>query len=388
MTLVPLVGHSAAREMLARSRREDSLPGALFLHGPPGVGKQRLGLWIGQLLVCQEPTSEGPCGNCRQCGLALRLEHPDLHWFFPLTRPSGSRTPEALEEALEAARAEAVDRLRQAPLEPWEAEPPRGIYLAAVKRIRALALRGPSEADRQLVLISRAEELGAQGSSPEAANALLKLLEEPPAGTHLVLTSSRPGQVLETIRSRTIPLHLGPVPSPDVEAFLTEHAGAQGEDAGKATRLARGSIGRALRFLPSETGTPGPLEEARRTAYRLLRAALRTGPERFSLPLDFPPAGAQGLGDMLDAMDLWLRDLAAVAEGQEDEALANPDAGQALRSLAERRGVTAAGCGRAFLPVADARRATAGNVNPQLVLAGLLAELREALGPETAGASG
>lgn len=388
MTLPPLVGHEQARNLLARGRSGDSLPAALFLHGPPGVGKQRLGLWIGQLLVCREPTTHGPCGECRECGLALRLEHPDIHWFFPLTRPTGGGGPEALEEALEEARAEAVARFREAPLDPWEVEPPRGIYLAAVRRMRSVALRGPTEASRQLVLISRAEELGARGSSPEAANALLKLLEEPPEGTHLVLTSSRPGQVLETIRSRTVPLHAGPVPSPEVDAFIREHAGASPEDAGKATRLARGSIGRALRFLPSAEGTLGSLEEARRTAFRLLRAALRPGPERFALPLDIPPSGAQGLEDLFDAMDLWLRDLGAAADGQDEDELANPDAGKALAALVENRGITPAACGRAFLPVADARRLANGNVNPQLVLSGLVSELSAALEGTRSGSAG
>ena len=379
MTLLPVMGHDEARGTLARSHLEETFPGALLLHGPPGVGKQRLGLWTGQLLLCSEPSEVGPCGLCRGCRQALRLEHPDLHWFFPLSRPEGSRTPEALEAALEAARAEAVSQVREAPLEPLEADPPRGLYLAAVRRIRSVALRSPTEGDRQLILISQAEELGAQGSSPEAANALLKVLEEPPQGTHLVLTSSRPGQVLETIRSRTVPLHLGPVAPSHVRAFLREHAEADEEGARKATRLAGGSIGRALRFLPTPDGALGPLETARRTAFRIVRAALQDGPERFSLPLEFPPSGAHGLGDILDAVDLWLRDLAATMEGGDDEALANPDAGPALRKLAEATGVSPSGCGQALLPVADTRRMAAGNVNPQLALAGLLADLVTAL---------
>ncbi|HZD03860.1 MAG TPA: hypothetical protein VE173_03050, partial [Longimicrobiales bacterium] len=101
MTLHRLRGHEAVWRALARARARGTLPAALLFHGPSGVGKQRLALWAGQLLLCEDADEDGPCGRCRSCRLALRLEHPDLHWYFPVPRPRGSHTPERLGEILE-----------------------------------------------------------------------------------------------------------------------------------------------------------------------------------------------------------------------------------------------------------------------------------------------
>ena len=68
-----------------------TLPSSLLLHGPRGVGKQRLALWLGQLLLCQaNDDAEMPCGRCTACRFALELGHPDLRWFFPRPRLSGA----------------------------------------------------------------------------------------------------------------------------------------------------------------------------------------------------------------------------------------------------------------------------------------------------------
>ncbi|NIQ56701.1 MAG: hypothetical protein GWN71_26005, partial [Gammaproteobacteria bacterium] len=87
--------------MLSGALARGGLPGPLLLHGAPGVGKQRLALWAAQLALCEAPGPDGPCDTCRHCRLATRLEHPDIHWYFPLARPkgvSGDRLRGALED--------------------------------------------------------------------------------------------------------------------------------------------------------------------------------------------------------------------------------------------------------------------------------------------------
>ncbi len=376
--LHPVRGHRELRRSLARARASDSLPGSLLLHGPPGAGKQRLGLWIGQLLLCADPGPEGPCGNCRPCRFALRLEHPDLHWHFPLSSPPSGPTAKQA-EALEEARSEALVARRARPVGVHRADEPRGIYLAAVHTLRRAAVRRPAMADRQVFLLAEAELLVPQAASPEAANALLKLLEEPPEDTYLLLTSSAPGRLLPTIRSRTLPLHVPPLPREEVELFLREEAGLDAEAAGKAAALSAGSIGRALGFVSGDDGEGGDLEETRRDAYRILRASLDPRPgSGFRQALQHKPAGARGLLDLLDSLEGWLRDLAAVASGS-DAPLLNPDARQALEELARSSGVPAAGIPRAGEAVEKARGLARGNVNPQLLVAGLARDLRRDL---------
>ncbi|HET9013328.1 MAG TPA: hypothetical protein VFN38_16000, partial [Gemmatimonadaceae bacterium] len=85
MPLLPIHGHATLRARFDDAIRRDALPGSLLLHGPLGVGKQRLALWLGQRLLCNGPEPR-PCGTCQHCRYALAGTHPDLHWFFPRPR--------------------------------------------------------------------------------------------------------------------------------------------------------------------------------------------------------------------------------------------------------------------------------------------------------------
>ena len=111
-------GHEEVRRSLARAHAADGIPSSMLFHGLKGVGKQRLALWTGQLQLCEAPDpEEGPCGACRPCRMALGLEHPDLHWFFPLPRPKGV-SGNRLADALESARIDELAEIREEPLRP------------------------------------------------------------------------------------------------------------------------------------------------------------------------------------------------------------------------------------------------------------------------------
>jgi DNA polymerase-3 subunit delta' len=103
MPLPPVYGHADALAMLASASRAGNLSQSLLVHGPAGIGKERVAMWLAQLVLCETPGPQGPCGRCRSCREIDRLEHPDVHWFFPLPRPDAS-TPEKLRDKLEEAR--------------------------------------------------------------------------------------------------------------------------------------------------------------------------------------------------------------------------------------------------------------------------------------------
>src|SRR5688572_9634631 len=186
MALHPLQGHLGARESLAHALARGVLPAALLFHGPRGIGKQRLALWLAQMIVCERPSLE-PCGACAPCRMSVSLEHPDVHWFFPLPRPKnvgGDRLADALEEA----RLEELGALREQPLRASYTDELRGLYVGTVKSIRAKAYMKPVMATGPVFIIGEAELLVPQEASPDAANAMLKLLEEPPGNTRFILT--------------------------------------------------------------------------------------------------------------------------------------------------------------------------------------------------------
>lgn len=379
MTLHALEGHEAMRTALIRATAADTLPASLLIRGPRGVGKQRLALWLGQLQLCDDPGPEGPCDRCRSCRLALKLEHPDLHWHFPVSRPRGTPS-DKLAEALEEARYARLAELRQTPLQASVSDAePTGIYLAAAQTLRKRAQSRPSMSRQQIFIIADAEMLVPQESSQEAANALLKLLEEPPTDTRFMLTSSEPGSLLDTIRSRTVPVHLGPLDPDRVARFLTEAVDAEPDQARRAARLGQGSIGRALGFLHQADGSPGPLDEVHREAYRVLEAALAgDAGAGYLLAMGYRPAGARGLLDLLAEVEGWVRDLGAVAAGAPQRAV-DQDAVPTLADLAAKAGLHPEAATRALAVVDEAALEARGNVNPQLIITGMVAGLRARL---------
>lgn len=377
MTVGEVYGHEAVRRDLTRAVTRGELPGSLLIHGPPGVGRQTLARWLARLLVCSNVDASGPCGECRACSLALDLQHPDIHWFFPLPRPKGASNPEKLADALEEARFEALVDRRQDPLHQPPADEPVGLYLAQVRTIRRLGSTRPAMGPRQVFIIGNAELLVPQEASQEAANALLKLLEEPPPATTLILTAPEPEALIPTIRSRLLPVRLRPFPEPEVRAFLRERTDADDSAIRLAARLGQGSPGRALAFLPDDDGQSraGTL---RRNARTWLEAALAPDNRaRFAAAHAERPAGARGaFGETLEFLALWLRDLAAVAVGAEEEVV-DVDALDTLRRLA--RDVRAERIPEAIQRVDEARDAGRINANPQLTLATLLTDLADTL---------
>jgi DNA polymerase-3 subunit delta' len=379
VSLSLIEGHEQERRALAAAVAQRQLPNSLLIHGPAGVGKQRMALWLGQLLLCERPAAGEPCAVCHSCRMVDRLEHPDLHWFFPLPRPKATSSPEKLGEALEDARGAELAARRAQPLRPTAADGLAGIYLAHIHILLRVAASRPAMGSRKIFIVGDAEALVPQEASPEAANALLKLLEEPLADTTIILTAVDPDVLLPTTRSRLLPVRLRTLTDERVERYIRAHAGASADEARRATKLAQGSIGRALAYLPIK-GEPGPLEDVRLAARALLQAALDASPEaRLTAALEASVAGARGgFSDTLEALTVWLRDLAAAAAGA-DEVIVNSDAADWLRKEAKRRPGAAAAVPGAIRDVDATIQLAQFNINPQLALASLLRRLSERL---------
>jgi DNA polymerase-3 subunit delta' len=346
MPLTPLAGHADLRRELARAVATGRLPQVMLLTGPTGVGKQRLALWLAQRLLCTEPEAE-PCGRCISCRRVLDLAHPDVHWLVPIPRPKAGDTDKQVEEAAESLEAAMAERRKAGS---WSA--PDGMSshgIASARWLQRRATMKAAEGGWRVFIIGRAERLVPQESSPEAANALLKLLEEPPERALFVLTTAEPGLVLPTIRSRAVPLRMGRLDDTEVAAYAT----AQGLVAtAEQVKGARGAIGR---LQVSDDGGRGKAIAAARA---VLSAASGTAADRATLALKQPIAQARGeFTAMLDA-------LVELLEREAREAAALP-AGRQRTGRA----------GTAIELVLATREKAQGNVNPQLALGGLVDEL-------------
>jgi DNA polymerase-3 subunit delta' len=359
--IIDLYGHELLRERLWESVRAGTLPSSLLFQGPRGVGKQRLALWLAQLLLCDEPNGDAGlragCGTCTSCRYVRELTHPDLHWVFPRPRlrdadPDLDQVRDDYAEAL-AERA-ADSGLYGAP------SGSEGIYVATVRSLVRRAAMSPAMGSRKIFIVGDAERMVPQEGADMAANAFLKLLEEPPANTTIVLTSSEPGALLPTIRSRVVAVRVPLVPDAAVRAFI--------ENPVVKTKFDKGGRGGTAERVRVAAGAPGKLltgaGDARATinARKIVDAA--TSARRalhYSAALSQGVAGARGaFTDTLDALVELLGERARDALHRKDDA-------------------AAAAASRAIDAVLRAQTYASGNVSPQIITARLIRDLSATL---------
>src|SRR5258705_1315040 len=344
MPLPPLFGHDGVKRRLAGAVAVARLPQALLFEGPRGVGKQRLALWLAQCLVCEK----GGCGECQACRLVATLQHPDVHWFVPLEPSKKGADADKQVELVAEALAEEMAARRERPL--YEA--PGGLATHSMAAVRLLLRRlavTPAMAARKVFIVGDAERLIPQRASPEAANALLKALEEPPADTVFILTAAEPEALLPTIMSRVVRVRVPRLQDSVVTAFLQEKPSGTPVALGSGVSAAEGCIGR----LVSQSGEDG--KAAAEAAAGVLGAARRPGGPRYAPVLGQPPYQARGaLTAMLGGLLERLRAEARAGTG---------DTGAVVAAIAR---------------VLAARDAAQGNVNPQLLTAVLADDLAAA----------
>jgi DNA polymerase III subunit delta' len=352
--LVPLYGHHALRRRLAESAARSALPASLLIEGRRGIGKQRLAIWLAQLLLCAGE-GERPCGKCASCRYAAELVHPDLRWFFP--RPRSTSTDPTAQEILE----DQADAVRERVAAHGLYAPPSGsdaIFVATVRALVQFAAYSPSVARRKVIIVGDAERMVPQEGADQAANAFLKLLEEPPADTTIILTSSEPGSLLPTIRSRVVSVRVAPLPNAAIAEFLRDPL------VGKALGdldLPRSESER----IALAAGAPGTLlgvtasGEAMKVARSMLAATEGSRADRIRSAFALSSAGARGgFSELLDALTVALHERVREA-AMTGEAHAGERASRAI-DLVE-----------------GAKLRASGNVNPQLIASAMIRAMSE-----------
>ena len=328
------IGHDKAVGILQRSLEEGRVSHAYLMTGPRQVGKGTLALEMAQALNCT--AVEKPCGDCRQCSRIARGLHADVKIVGVESAGAGEG---------------------------------RGRFSISIDQVRGVqreASLKPFEGSYRVFIFDGVEQL-----SEEAANSLLKTLEEPPAQVVLVLLASDASALLPTMVSRCQTLELRPVPASVICEFLQERNGADAASAVEVARLSEGRPGWAIEAVSGEE-VLHKLDSGLATIEGLVRSGME---ERFAYAADLASSmwrnreeGRQGLALWL----AWWRDVLLVKEGAPGLAVYGSRL-ETLKSVAAS--LSSAQVAQALEDIQETMSHLERNVNPRLALEDLMLSL-------------
>lgn len=276
MSFKDILGHDKELSALRNAILNSRVAHAFIFSGPEGIGKRLAALGFARALNCAGFDGDS-CGVCASCRMMDAGAHPNLLQVWPTVK----ERDDVLENAYDGAGL---------------------IRISQVRDIQEF-LRYRIDGGKKAVVVDYAERL-----MPQAANAFLKTLEEPPAGSVIMLITSRPSDLLPTILSRCQRISFRPLPDEAISAMLVRDRGARRDVADAVARLSCGSISKALRFVGEGA------YESRGEILRRLSALTATDTDellRFAEDL----SKMDGLPEVLEFMKGWYRDRLVTREG-------------------------------------------------------------------------
>lgn len=341
MRLDDLIGQTQAVTVLRRAIASARVPHAYLFEGPAGVGKRSAGVGLAMALNCEVTGAghgEPACGACDSCRRIASGLHPDVVTFAP----DGTQ-----------------------------------ILMEQAQEIVALGQRRPHEARARVVIVDEADHMNAN-----ASNCLLKTLEEPSAGNHLVLVTPAPDRLLPTIRSRTQRVRFRAVSAADLLLLGTRHGiDATLVDAQVAAIVANGCVSR---FLELATNTEDHATRAAAAALREAACGRGIGPILDASAELGEKEAKQRLPESLALLARVYRDALVAAVGAPELAVLGADTvggasgseAPASAALSLPTNLPVPALGRALAAIVEAEEALTGNVNAVMALERLLLNLR------------
>ena len=322
-----VVGQTRVVSLLQRSLERGSLAHAYLLVGPPHVGKMTLALELAKALNCE--AAEPPCGECVSCQKIASAKHADVQ----------------ITGVLPGESSDATSRVE--------------IGINQIRELQHSANLPPFEGRYKVFIIDRAELL-----STEAANCLLKTLEEPVGKVTFILLTTADRLLPATVVSRCQRLELPPLTAAEVAAALTSGWGVESQKSKLLSRLCHGCLGWAL----SAALDDSLLQQRTERIDRLLNTINADYEERFAYSTHLATQFSHNRESVLEVLNLWLgwwRDLLVVKAGL-TEAITNID--MATTIVDQSRGYSLAQIKNFINSIQASEEQLRQNANPRLVL--------------------
>lgn len=242
MQFKEVIGQQKIKSALVHQIAADRLSHAQLFTGPEGSGKLQLALAFAQYLMCENRQENDSCGECASCKLSMQMNHPDIHFVFPIVLSTSHRiSDDRIEEWKDL-----VLRQKYFGLNQWL------IHLDDLGKNPVIAKDEAQKIQSKLSLTSYSGRYKimvvwlAETMNTVAANKLLKLLEEPPENTIFLMTANNPDSILATIISRTQLVKVPALSNLEVEGYLKEERGIDDSAAHAIAALADGNLGEAI----------------------------------------------------------------------------------------------------------------------------------------------
>ncbi len=243
-----IIGQKEYIASLRTAIDNNRLPHALLISGNEGSGSLALAYAAAQYLICPHRHDGDACGQCPQCLQLGKLQHPDVHFVFPVVRKKNQKeAPISLDYMSEWRNAFLNNHYLT--LNEWtttsgEENKQAGIFVAEANNIIKTLSVKPFESDYRVMIIWLPEKM-----NEETANKLLKIIEEPNDMTHFFLVSQEPERIIGTIQSRVQRINLPPIADVDIQQALVSRFDCPQDKAIDYARMSHGSYVEALKLL-------------------------------------------------------------------------------------------------------------------------------------------
>lgn len=267
MKFQDILGHSNQKDVLRQSVDNDHIPHALLIFGPCGVGKLALARAFAQYIHCTNKSNGDSCGKCPSCLQHQSANNPDMYYVFPVakkTKPKKGVSDDYMDEWREY-----MDEEPFAPYEKWldkidAANSQPQIFVDESANILQKINLSNFSAKYKIILVWLPEKL-----KEEAANKLLKIIEEPFADTKFIFVSNEPQAILPTIYSRTQRVNIKKLSNGEIASFLSQKYGLEKDDAYEIALTSDGNLNNAINGISLTTET----QEFRKVFQEMMRKA-------------------------------------------------------------------------------------------------------------------